>query len=45
MLVALEGALLLARARAETPDATTVMKHMLRTITPSSSGPVTVSRG
>jgi hypothetical protein len=45
MLVALEGALLLARARTETPDATTVMKHMLRMITPSSSGPVTVSRG
>ncbi len=45
MLVALEGALLLARARAETPDATTVMKHMLRMITPSSSGPVAVSRG
>ena len=45
MLVALEGALLLARARTETPDATTVMKHMLRMITPSPSGPVTVSRG
>jgi TetR/AcrR family transcriptional repressor of nem operon len=32
MLVALEGALLLARAGDQTPDATTIMKHLLRTI-------------
>ena len=42
MLVALEGALLLARAGDQTPDATTIMKHMLRTITPSSVRPVKV---
>jgi TetR/AcrR family transcriptional regulator, transcriptional repressor for nem operon len=44
MLVALEGALLLARAGGQTPDATAVMKHMLRLITPSSSRPVAVTR-
>jgi TetR/AcrR family transcriptional repressor of nem operon len=36
MLVALEGALLLARAGNQTPDATTIMKHLLRTVSPSS---------
>ena len=44
MLVALEGALLLARAGGKTSDATTVMKHILRMITPSSSRPLAVSR-
>ena len=44
MLVAAEGALLLARTGDRTPDATTIMKHMLRLITPSSSRPVAVTR-
>ncbi len=44
MLVALEGALLLARAGDQTPDATTIMKHLLRTISPSSARPVKASR-
>jgi TetR/AcrR family transcriptional regulator, transcriptional repressor for nem operon len=44
MLVALEGALLLARAGDQTPDATTIMQHLLRTITASPARPVKVSR-
>jgi TetR/AcrR family transcriptional regulator, transcriptional repressor for nem operon len=44
MLVALEGALLLAHAGDQTPDATTIMKHMLRLITPASARPVAVTR-
>ena len=44
MLVALEGALLLARAGDHVPDATTIMKHLLRTITPSSARQVKLSR-
>ena len=44
MLVALEGALLLARADDQTPDATTIMKHLLGTITPSPALEVKVSR-
>jgi TetR/AcrR family transcriptional repressor of nem operon len=44
MLVALEGALLLARAGDQTPDATTIMKHLLRTISPPPARQAKMSR-
>jgi TetR/AcrR family transcriptional repressor of nem operon len=44
MLVALEGTLLLARAGDQTPDATTIMKHLLRTISPPPSPQVRMNR-
>jgi TetR/AcrR family transcriptional repressor of nem operon len=44
MLVALEGALLLARTGDQTPDATTIMKHLLRAISPPPARQVKVNR-